>query len=272
MLSPGAIWKGLVSQFLPQPTADGPEAEGYSRLLRYRELAVIAMFRKSHPLTREGTAFVTNNAQTGIIEGTNTGFSITAPTLYISNTGDPDDRTSKNIDMDYIDLVVSTAGATGTATQGKAFSLYLTKGNNYSSGGTDLSSKIWALNPKVGANASIAKIYFGALTTTDLAVSKGTSRPIVGQRIYRLPVTATTAPDAVGDRLRLEFGNVEAEATGPLGTTGALMANVFQSVQKVPAISIPPGWSLAMCTWDLVAGGTYGTGVTWLPEIGHFER
>lgn len=272
MLSPSSLLRGLVSRFLPPAVADDLDTDRPVRLGRYREAAVLSMVRKSHLLTEEGTYFVANNAQTGIIEGTNTAFSITAPTLYLSNTADPSDPAAKWVGMDYIDLTVSTAGATGTAVQGKALSIYLTKGNNYSSGGTDLSSKVWALNPRVGANASISKLYFGALTTTDLAVTKGVTRPIVGQRIYRMPVTATTAPDAVGDRLRLEFGGVEEEASGQLGTTGALMANVFQTVLKVPPVSVPPGWSLHVCTWDLVSGGSYSTGVTWLPEAGWWER
>jgi hypothetical protein len=265
MLAPASILKTLVRRFLPPPSPEGPESEGYLRSLRYNELAVGSLIRKSHLLADEGSYFVGNNAQTGIIEGVQTGFVVTAPTLYLANTADPGDTTAKSVGVDYVDLSVQTAGATGTATQGKALAVYLDKGNNYSAGGTDLSSKIWAVNPRIGANASIAKLYFGALTTTTPAVSKGTTRPIVGQRIYRMPVTATTAPDAVGDRLRLEFGNVEAEAATQFGTTGALMANVYQTVLKIPAISIPPGWSLAIYTWDLVAGGTYATGVTWLP-------
>jgi hypothetical protein len=272
MLAPASILKYLVRRFLNPPSPEGPESEGYARGLRYNELAVGSIVRKSHLLVDEGSYFVVNNAQTGIIETTNTGFVVTAPTLYLTNTADPADPTAKSIGVDYVDLSVQTAGVTGTAVQGKALALYLAKGNNYSSGGTDLSSKIVNVNPIRAVNSSIAKCYFGALTTTDLAVSKGNTRPIVGQRVYRMPVTATTAPDVVGDRLRLEFGGVESEASGQFGTTGALEANVFQTVMKMPPVLIPPGWSMALFTWDIVSGGTYGTGVTWLPEAGWWER
>lgn len=272
MLTPGSILKLLTRRFLPQPSPEGAESEGYLRGLRYGEPAVMAMVRKAHPLTDEGSYFAANNAQTGVIEGTATGFVVTTPTLYLANTADPADPYARSIGMDYIDLSVQTAGITATAVQGKALALYLDKGNNYSSGGTDLSNNIWAVSPRIGAHASIAKLYFGALTTTTPAVSKGTTRPIVGQRQYRMPVNATTVPDAVGDRLRLEFGSVEAESISQFGTTGALMANVYQTVLKLPAIVIPPGWSLALYTWDQVSGGTYNTGVTWLPEAGWWER
>jgi hypothetical protein len=272
MLTPGSILKLLTRRFLPPASPEGSESEGYIRGLRYGEAGVMSMIRKAHLLADEGSYFVANNAQTGIVEGLQTGFVVTAPTLYLANTADPGEPTAKSIGLDYIDLSVQTIGVTATAVQGKALALYLDKGNNYSSGGTDLSGKIWAVNPRVGANASLAKLYFGALTTVTPAVSKGLTRPIVGQRTYRMPVTATTVPDAVGDRLRLEFGNVESEAAAQFGTTGALMANVYQTVLKVPPIVIPPGWSLALYTWDLVSGGTYTTGVTWLPEAGWWER
>ncbi len=269
MLSSGSLLKLLVRRFLPAPSSpEGTESEGYVRGLRYGEAAVGSMIRKSHLLTDEGSYFIGNNAQTGILDAAEVLVVITTPSLYLANTADPGDPTAKSIFVDYVDLSVTVVGALTTGLS-KTLAVYLCKGNNYTSGGTDLSSKIWALNPRVGANASIAKLYFGALTTTDPAVSKGTTRVIVGERQYRMPVSASV-PDAVGDRLRLEFGSVEAEASGPMGTTGAVMANVFQSVQKLPPVIIPPGWSMALHLG--AATGAYGTGTTWLPEAGWFER
>lgn len=268
MLTPGTLLKGLVRRFLPNPTQEGPESEVPARLVRYNELAIQSMVRKAHPLVDEGSYFIVNNAQTGIIDTGNVGFQITHPNLYIPNTADPADPNAKSISMDYVDLTVTTVGATGTCVS-KCFSIYLVKGNNYSSGGTDLSSKIWAVNPRIGPNASIAKCFFGALTTTDPAVSLGTTRPIVGERQWRMPVSASV-PDAVGDRLRIEFGSVEGEASGQIGTTGAVMANVWQAVAKVPAIVIPPGWSLHLCLFAQTS--TYGTGTTYLPEAAWWER
>jgi hypothetical protein len=268
MLTPGALLKGLIRRYLPLPSQEGPESEGYVRLLRYNELAVGSMVRKAHLLTDEGSYFVANNAQTGIIDAAAASFVITTPSFYLANTADPTDVNARSIGMDYVDLSVSVVGALTTGVS-KFFAIYLDKGNNYSSGGTDLSAKIWALNPRIGANASIAKLYFGALTTTTPTVAKGTTRPIVGERQYRMPVTASV-PDAVGDRLRIEFGSVEGEASGQLGTTGALMANVYQSVVKVPPVVIPPGWSMAL--YLCAQTGAYGTGTTWLPEAAWWER
>lgn len=268
MLSPGTLLKGLIRRFLPSPSQEGPETEGYARLLRYNELAIGSTVRKAHLLVDEGAYFIGNNAQTGIIDAASVGFVVTTPSLYVANNADPSDSTAKSIFMDYVDLSVSTVGALTTGVS-KFFSIYLDKGNNYSSGGTDLSAKVWAVNPRIGPNASVAKLYFGALTTTTPAVTKGTTRPIVGERQYRMPVSATV-PDAVGDRLRIEFGSVEGEAAGQLGTTGAVMANVFQSVVKVPPIIIPPGWSMAL--YLCAQTGAYGTGTTWLPEAAWWER
>src|SRR5579872_4684368 len=127
MLSPGALLKGLVRRFLPAPSQEGPENEGYLRLLRYNELAVGSMVRKSHLLTDEGTQFVANAAQTPIIDTGNAAFAITHPNLYIANTADPSDPAAKSIGMDYVDLTVTTVGATTTCVS-KCFSIYLVKG------------------------------------------------------------------------------------------------------------------------------------------------
>ncbi len=269
MLSPGALLKFLTRRFLPSPSPEGAESEGYLRGLRYGEAAAGSLVRKSHLLADEGSYFVVNNAQTGIVESNSIAFVITLPTLYVANNADPGDPTAKSIGMDYVDLSVQTIGLTATAVTIKNLAVYLDKGNNYASGGTDLTSKIVNVNPRV-QGASVAKAYFGAVTTTTPTVVKGTTRPIVGFRSYRLPVTATTVPENVGDRLRLEFGSVEAEAPVQLGTTGALQANVFQTVMKLPAVLIPPGWSMALYTWTNTT--TYTTGVTWLPEAGWWER
>jgi hypothetical protein len=180
MLTPGAVLKYLTRRFLPAPSPEGAESEGYLRGLRYGEGAVGSLVRKAHLLADEGSYFTANNAQTGIIEGVQTGFVVTAPTLYLANTADPGDLTARSIGVDYIDLSVQTAGATGTAVQGKALALYLTKGNNYSSGGTDLSAKVWAVNPRSAPTRAIAKLYFGALTTTDAVGPRARPAPSWG--------------------------------------------------------------------------------------------
>lgn len=263
-LSPSALFKFLVSPRLPVPTNDGPEAEGFARGTKYRELFVQNLINKAHPLADEGSYLVCNNAQTGIIEGTSTAYSATAATLIIDNNEDPNG--GKSFYLDYVDLIVSAAGVTASAVTAKWLALVLDKGPRYSSGGTEITSKL--VNPNMLMTA-VPKfnIFFGALTAT--AASKQ-ARTICGQRIYRLPVTATTVPDALGDRMRLEFGSMEPETTVALGTTGALMANVFQSVVKAPPIVIPPGYSMVLSTWDQAT--TYSTGVTWLPEIAGWAR
>ena len=80
MLSPGALLKLLTRRFLPLPSPEGAEPEGYTRGLRYGEAAVGSIVRKAHLLTDEGTYYVANNAQTGIIDGAAASFVITTPT------------------------------------------------------------------------------------------------------------------------------------------------------------------------------------------------
>src|SRR5436190_15471450 len=102
MLSPGSILKLLTRRNLPAPSPEGAESEGYIRGLRYGEMATVSMVRKSHLLADEGSYFVANNAQTGIVEGTALAWAVTTPTLYLANTSDPGDPTAKSIYLDYV--------------------------------------------------------------------------------------------------------------------------------------------------------------------------
>jgi hypothetical protein len=262
---PFSISELYTSRQLPSAYVDGNVS--VARGSRYGETATLPLVRKSHTLADEGTYFVVNNAQTGILENVATGYVATTPTLVIANTGSTVSASAPNIYLDYVDLVASAAGVTATAVSGKWQAVVVDTGNRYSSGGTNLSSKIVRPNLNYASGGSVANIYFGAVTATAATAS---ARTIVGQRLFRLPVTATTAPDVIGDRFRLEFGSVESEPPVQIGTTGALMANAYQSTAKIPPIVIGPGQCALIYTWT--ACTTYSTATTWLPEIGWWER
>lgn len=260
--------KGTPSRALPQAQADNQREGVPLRLERYMGMFTQPVVRKSHILADEGSYFLTNNAQTGIVTSAAVGFVATTPSLIIANIDSASNPIAKRIYLDNIELLVTTAGITATATQAKNLAMLVDTGNRYSSGGTNLTNNIVSPNMD-GAFKSIAAVYFGNLTAT---AASANARTIVGQRLVRLPVTATTAPDVINDRVRLEFGSVENISSVVIGSTGALQANVMQETIKMPPVIIGPGQSLLIYLWQLVAGGTYPTATTYAPEIAWWER
>jgi hypothetical protein len=256
-----------ISRALPQAGVDLMEAP--LRLGRYQDAYVLPVVRKMHLLADEGSFFMTNNGQTGIITPAAVGFVATTPSLIIQNNDSPSNQAAKRLYIDAIELLVTAAGVTATATQAKMLAIVLDGISRYTSGGSNLTPNIVNPNMDLAARQSIASVYFGNLTAV---AASANARTVIGQRMVRLPVTATTAPDVINDRVRLEFGSVESITTAVIGSTGALQANVTQEVLKLPPVVIGPGQTLLMHLWQLVAGGTYSTATTYSPEISWWER
>jgi hypothetical protein len=261
--------KGVPSRNLPQAQADNQREGIPPRFDRYGGLYGQPMVRKAHALADEGSYFTVHNSQTGVITPANTGFTATAPAMLIANVDVPSNPLAKNIYLDYVDLLITAAGVTATAVQGKMMALLLDSVNIYTSGGTNLATGSNINVNMTSSVKSIANIYFGNITASG---GGGTSRLIVGQRLMRLPVSATTAPDLINDVFHFNFGGVENATSYVSGSTGALQANVVQSTLNLPPVVIGPGQSLLFYIWQLVAGGTFPTGTTYSPEIGWWER
>src|SRR5882762_11209058 len=106
MLSPQALLRGLVARALPSLNADSQANDVGLRLGAYGEQYTQPLVRKTHNLADEGSYFVTNNAQTGIVPTYGTAFSATAPFILIYNG-----QTANRLYLDYLALVAIAAGA-----------------------------------------------------------------------------------------------------------------------------------------------------------------
>lgn len=266
MLSPQALLKLIVSRVLPQVRPDGTESETFGRGGRYGEAYMLSMVRKAHMLADEGSYFVTNNAQTGILSAAALTPAATTPSLIISNTDQQPN--GKRIYLDYIDLLCTAAGVTATASGYKALAIVLDSILRYTSGGTVLTANI--VNPNMDSlNKSVASVVFGSITAAAASVA---ARTVVGLRQMRLPVTATTAPDIANERFRLEFGNVESSPNSSSSASAAGLDTLnTDQVIKLPPIVIGPQQSFLLYLFQQGAT-TYSTATTYAPEIGWWER
>jgi hypothetical protein len=260
--------KGVPSRILPQSQMDAQREGIPFRLDRYGSVYVQGEVLKIHPLADEGSYFVTNNGQTAILSSPAVGFVSTTPALILVNNDSPSNPAAKRIYLDYMELLVTTAGITATATQAKMMAVVVDQTNRYVSGGTDLSAKIVSPNMDNALRSSVAQVVFGAL----LANAANSARTVVGQRLVRLPVTATTAPDLVNDLARFEFGSTDTLNSNTTGSAAGLQANVIQSALKLPPVIIGPGQSALIYIWQLAAGGSLSSAASYLPEIGWWER
>lgn len=245
------LLRGLVSRFLPQPQADN--AQDVVRISRYREVDVVPRVTKQHPLADEGSYYVANNSQTGILIPAATAFLATTPALVVANTDSPGNASAKRIYLDYVSLDLSAVGS--VTSPALAAAVVLDVGNRYASGGTALTPVMpnMDLGPK-----SVAQVFFGAVTATAATAS---ARTAVGQR-YLLAGVAY----AVGDSWVLNFGGVAENRAAFIGTPPVPSGFVI----PLPPVIVGPGQSALVYLWE--PGSTVTTAPSMLPDVGWWER
>ena len=258
MLSPQAFIKGIVSRALPFFNPDNYNSDVAARQWSYGELATMPMVRKQHNLADEGSYYVTNNAQTGIVPTYGTSFSATAPFITIYNGS-----TSSRLYLDYIALTAIAAGASTTTAGYTAAAVCIDNTNRYTSGGTNLSSNIVSPNMAVPANASAATINCGAITA---AAASPAARTVCGIRNLR-PSISSTVINVIGDMNLLTFGGVEGAASGQISITAGV-ANVIP--QSFPPVVIGPGHTALFYLWYPTLSAP--SAATYAPEIGFWVR
>lgn len=266
-----AFLKGWVSRMLPQAEQDNDP--GIVRLGRFGDVWTIGAVRKQHGLADEGSYFVAGNAQTGIISsllGTTFAETTLSPYLIISNTDSAGNQNSKRIHLDYINLIPTVAGAAGAGLTVLQCGIAIDTDTRYSSGGTDLSTGaasgggVWSPNMDVSGRASTARIRAGVLT---LNAASSNRRIIVGQRQLR-QLNLATAMCVANDSLTLNFGGVEnVQSEADTGT--ARTVSIVKSLQMPPVI-VGPGQCIILHLWS--PGAALTTGITFLPEVGWWER
>jgi hypothetical protein len=262
MLSPQALIKGLVARALPTPNTDSQNTDVGGRYGRYGENTVLSYVRKQHLLADEGAYFTASNAQTAITGPAAAGFVATTPALVIYNGAS---SSGPRIYLDYLYLLNGgTAFSNSTSNTGMFWALLVDAGNRFSSGGTGLTPK----NPNMDSgNSSIAAINFGAPTAT---AASGAVRSIVGQRLFREPVSATALTLANMDDWMFNFGGVEGGGITSPGSSGVLQANISHKVLNCPPVVIGPGQSALLYIWQISNSGP--TAGNLIPELGWWER
>lgn len=272
MLAPQALLRGIVQRLLPTPFVDDRDTDKSVRFARYGEQFIQSLVRKQHNLSDEGTYFVTHNAQTGIISsliGTAFAQTTLSPFLLVTNT---ENAGGKSIYLDYLNLICTAAGAAASAGTNLMFAWSVDQSaGRYTSGGTDVTgspaSGGGSLNTNTGVSkrASVAQINAGALT---LAAATSAARIIVPQRMLRV-TNSTTVLGAVQDEVRMNFGGVEPNVSAILDLTTAKTVG-YREVFHLPPIVIAPGHCAVLHLWS--PGAAASTGITYLPELGHWER
>lgn len=249
MLSPQAFIRGLVSRALPNINPDSQNVDVGLRLDSYGGQFTNPRVRREHVLATEGSYFVVNNAQTAIAPNYNTAFTATAPFITIFNGG------TQRVNLAYCALTAVVAGACTTTAGYTAVAVVVDQGNRYTSGGTDLSSKI--VPPSYGFPVqSLAgiQIVCGAIVATS-----SNPRTVVGLRNVR-PNVSSTVINVVGDMNLLTFGSVE-------GATGSIViANANIMPQALPPIVIAPGNTALIHLFYPVM--TAPSAATYAPELG----
>jgi len=262
MLSPQALIRGLVRRVLPTINADSVDTDVATRLWSRGEQTVISLVRKQHGLAEEGSYFTASNLQSAITGPAGTAFSATAAMLTIYNSSTV--TAPVRIMLDYLNLLAGgTAMSNTTSNTGTFWSLVIDSVNRYTSGGTALTPKNVNMESN---NSSVAVVNFGALTTTAAAAA----RSLVGQRLFRVPVSATALSLANYDTWNINFGGVENTPPIFAPASATVQANINNALYTAPPAVIGPGQTLLLHLWLVAnAGQTAGN---FLPELGWWER
>lgn len=272
MQAPSALVRGIVARFLPSAFSDDRDLDRPVRLGRYGEPIVQNLTGKHHGLADEGDYFVAHNAQTGIISslwGTSFSQTTLGPHIIITNT---DAAGGKSIYLDYCHLICTAAGAAASAATFLNFAWSVDQSvSRYTSGGTDITNAaatnggIVNVNTGVAKRNSVAQINIGVLT---LASATSAARIVVPQRHLRVQ-NSTTVAAAINDDIRMNFGGLEPAISGILDLTTAKTVG-YREVFNLPPIVIAPQHCAIMHAWS--PGQAISTGITYLPEIGYWER
>jgi hypothetical protein len=252
---------GVIARALPTPTPDGAATPvGLPRWGRYRERYVANPIPKMHLLADEGSYYVCNNkSTTGILSSPATGFVATTPSLIIYNRDSATNPNYKRIWLDFLKLVTTVVGSAASGLVRVEGAVYIDNGNRYSSGGTDLTANIVSPNQDVPP-ASVASVYFGALTATAAAAA----RAVDPYFVFRAAVSGTVA-DVVGEQKYLNFGGVEAMLNGSI-----TVANANNLSIPLPSVLIGPNQSALIYLWQAV--GATPVAATYAPNLGWWER
>ncbi|MCA1833039.1 MAG: hypothetical protein ABR520_11255 [Mycobacteriales bacterium] len=248
------IWARL-SRALPQPTDDGQY--GAVRGNRYGELFSAPTGKWRHNRAAEGTYFIAHNA-TNDAATTLAGHAapaladadatLTKPFIFIRN---PTATTDKRlIELDFIEIDVITAGATGASANWAA--QLDTGATRLSSGGTALT----IVNPNMQSTAASVLTSTNSLLGGAVVVGAESSVRELGHGQIRPSI------EIAGDQYMFVFGG-DPEAIGSAGATAA--AAVRRSIIGLPPVQLGPTdqFLLALYAPSQNAAGVYKVRMGW---------
>jgi hypothetical protein len=245
--------RGLVGRALPLFNPDSTNNDTAFRQGSYGELYTQPLVQKKHNLADEGTYFVANNAQTGIVPTYGTAFDATKPFITMFNN-----NATARLYLDYIALLAAVAGAQTTTAGFTAAALAVDNVNRYTSGGTTLGAGVNA--NMASAAASGVVVNCGAITAVG---PSALVRNVSGLRNLR-PSVSSTVINVAGDMNVLNFGAND-------GAVGSIViANPNIMPQPMPPIVAGPGHCILFYLW--YQGVSAPSAATYAPEIGFWVR
>ena len=263
MLTPAALFKGLVSRFLPAPTSDGAESEGFVRLGRYRDVKVESAWPTDHLLADEGALMVATTlpGATALQLGLSAAFLATAAPFVLGNG---DAAGGKRIYLKWLKLAQSVAPTSGVDLR---YAVVLDSVNrapttvSSGAGGTGpgtpatvtaYRSTVVCTNQDVQNVAPVGVPFFPLSTAggapPTIPAASTFARTIVGNGYIKNSIPV------VKDQYIIQFGSADA------GGTFQGAAALAKIVEHAPAVVIGPGQFAVIYMWSV---GNITAGNAW---------
>jgi len=260
MLSPRALFSGLVHRWLPTPFLDDRDMDRPVRLGRYGEQTTMNIVPTKHVLCEEGSYFVATNPTigTGIApNAVETAYADTRGFFVIFN-GEIDPGTGRTIYLDYLRLIMTVAP---TATVGLHFAVRLDVGNRVPTTAANRTLLAPTNVNMASGRTSIAQAYSyanaGAMT---IPASTANARTVAR-------ICLPTSLGIANDEYIVKFGGED--ISGVPGLTAVRAAAPARIMAQCAPCAIGPGQSLVIHRWWL----TEATNApTFEFELGWWER
>ena len=263
MLSPQALFKGLVQRLLPQPAVtDGPEAERVARMGRYGDLKVESAWPTDHLLADEGAYMIATTlpGATALQLGLSAAFSATTAAFVLGNS---DPAGGKSLYPRFLRLNQSVAPTSGVDLR-YAIVLdskdrtptTLSSGSGGSGPGTPATATGYrapVVCTNMNVNPVIAGVPFFPLSTAagaaiTVPAAGAFARTIIGNGYIKNSIPV------VKDQYVLQFGGVD------VGGSFQSAAALSKLVEHAPAVVIGPGQFMVVYLWsasNITAGNAW---------------
>lgn len=252
--SPQAFMRGMAQRLLPARNADSANQDIGARFGTYGELDIVSRPATKGQLAQEGSYFVarTPTPGTGVSSSIRTTFSDTVPLIQIYNQD-----ALKTVELDYLKLIVTVAGASGTTFQmaGK-----LDTGPRSPTTNNTTVAVPAANNLGVGAKSVCQVLYQSSATAS--AIPAASTAAIVAFEVSLGGITI------VGDELVLQFGKTDSPG-GDKGGAAAQATCPGTKVTGCPPVIIAPQTNLTIYQWG---AGIAITALSYSFELGLIER